>query len=129
MAIRVLLADDHEPALSALGEILRGLAGVEVVAVAMDGREAVRLAAEFLPDVVLMDIVMPGTNGMEATRQILSANGEIKVIAVSMHAETLFVERMRAAGASGYLLKDEAVAELPQALRAVVAGRLYFSSR
>jgi DNA-binding NarL/FixJ family response regulator len=112
MAIRVLLADDHEPALSALGEILRGLAGVEVVAVAMDGREAVRLAA-----------------GMEATRQILSANGEIKVIAVSMHAETLFVERMRAAGASGYLLKDEAVAELPQALRAVVAGRLYFSSR
>lgn len=128
MCTRVLLADDHEAALSALQEILEGLPGVEVVAVAAGGRQAVRLAAEFVPDVVLMDIAMPGTNGIDATREILSANGEIKVIAVSMHAESIFVQRMRAAGASGYVLKDDAAKELPRALRAVAARGVYFGS-
>jgi len=99
----------------------------EVVALASDGRNAVALASEFHPDLVLMDISMPDLNGVEATRQILESSPAIKIIALSMHTSKEFVTKMLKAGASGYLLKDCAVDELGDAIRCVMANKIYIS--
>lgn len=98
-----------------------------VVAEAEDGRHAVRLAQQLVPDIVVMDVAMPCLNGVEATRQILAHNAAIKVIGLSMHADSTFVGQMLRVGASGYLLKDSAFFELIQALNAVSADQSYLS--
>ena len=91
-----------------------------------DGREAIRLAHDLTPDIVVMDIVMPNVNGIEATRQIVSSLPSIKVIALSIYAEDQFVDAMQDAGAVGYVLKQNAFTELPIAIRTVLEGGTYF---
>lgn len=101
---------------------------MKVVAEAENGRMAVQLVQELLPEVVVMDIGMPDLNGIEATRQILADNPEVKVIALSMHSAKRFVAEMLKAGSSGYLLKDCAFEELTLAIRTVIANKVYVSA-
>lgn len=127
MSLRILLADDHKITRQGLRSLLEKQRDMEVVAEAENGRTAVRLAAEMAPDVVIMDVTMPNLNGVEATRQILSRTPDIKIIALSMHSDTLFVTEMLKSGAHGYLLKDCAFEELTRAIRAVVNNKTYLS--
>ncbi len=127
MSIRILLADDHKITRQGLRSLLDKEFDMEVVAEAEQGRTAVRLVRDLLPDVVIMDVSMPDLNGMEATRQIVGEFSGVKVVALSMHSDTLFVSEMLKSGASGYLLKDCAFEELARAIRTVVAGRTYLS--
>jgi len=127
MSITILLADDHKITREGLRSLIDKQGDMEVVAEAEDGRTTVSLVRELLPDVVIMDVSMPDLNGMEATRQITGELSNVKVIALSMHSDELFVTEMLKNGASGYLLKDCAFEELEHAIRAVVAGQRYLS--
>ncbi len=127
MSTRILLADDHKITRQGLRSLLEKQKDIEVVAEAENGREAVRLAAELAPDVIIMDVTMPDLNGVEATRQILSQSSDIKIIALSMHSDALFVTEMLKSGASGYLLKDCAFEELTRAIRTVIDDKTYLS--
>jgi len=127
MSIRILLADDHKITRQGLRSLLDEQPDMEVVAEAEEGRTAVRLARELVPNVVIMDVSMPDLNGMEATRQIVAEFPNIKIIALSMHSDSLFVTEMLRCGASGYLLKDCAFEELERAIRAVIADKTYLS--
>lgn len=129
MTMKIILADDHRIIREGLRALLDKEPDMEVVAEAEDGRATVRLSREFTPDVVIMDITMPGLNGIEATRQIVSELPAIKVIALSMHSDRKFVREMLSAGASGYLLKDSAFEELINALHAVYNNQLYLSAK
>ncbi|HEX8520877.1 MAG TPA: response regulator transcription factor [Tepidisphaeraceae bacterium] len=124
MAIRVLLADDHELFRQGVRSVLVGNPDVQVVAEASDGEEAVNKAKEADADVVILDIGMPKLNGIEAARQI-RAGGRTRVIALSVHGEGVIVRRMLEAGASAYLLKDCASDEVNQALETVMRGEVY----
>ena len=106
MTIKLVLADDHQIVRHGLRSLLAKEPDIQVVAEAENGRAVLRLVKEFAPDVVIMDISMPGLNGIEATRQILAECFGVKIIALSMHSDSLFVLNMLKAGASGYLLKD-----------------------
>ncbi|MHC4388815.1 MAG: response regulator [Planctomycetota bacterium] len=125
--IRILLADDHKITREGLRSLLGKQQDMDVVAEAKDGRTAVRMTGELLPDVVIMDLTMPDLNGVQATKQIVSQSPDVKIIGLSMHSDSLFVTEMLKSGASGYLLKDCAFEELAQAIRAVVAGKTYLS--
>jgi len=125
--IRVLLADDHALVRAGFRALLQSLPDMEVVAEAGDGREALRLIGLHQPDVVLMDIGMPGLNGLEAAARIVEESPHIRVIILSMHATEEYVLRALRAGAVGYLLKDAGTAELELAVRAVVRGEMYLS--
>jgi len=127
MSIRILLADDHKITRQGLRSLLEKQPDMEVVAEAEEGRTAVRLVRELVPNVVIMDVTMPDLNGMEATRQIVGEFPNVKIIALSMHSDTLFVTEMLKSGASGYLLKDCAFEELAQAIRTVVDDKTYLS--
>lgn len=127
MSTRILLADDHKITREGLRSLLDKQPDMEVVAEAEEGRTAVRLACKLLPNVVIMDVTMPDLNGVEATRRIVSESPDVKVIALSMHSDSLFVTEMLQSGASGYLLKDCAFEELARAIRTVVAGQTYLS--
>jgi DNA-binding NarL/FixJ family response regulator len=125
--IRVLLADDHALVRAGFRALLQSLPDMEVVAEAGDGREALRLIKLHQPDVVLMDIGMPGLNGLEAAARIAEEAPQIRVIILSMHATEEYVLRALRAGAAGYLLKDAGTAELDLAVRAVMRGETYLS--
>ena len=125
--IRIILADDHQIVRQGLRILLEAEPDMEIIAEADNGRRVLKLAQELLPDVIIMDLSMPELNGIEATRQILSGAPEIKVIALSMHSDSLFVLNMIKSGASGYLLKDCALEELVKAIRAVVDDKTYLS--
>jgi DNA-binding NarL/FixJ family response regulator len=127
MSIRILLADDHKIMREGLRSLLEKQPDMEVVAEAEDGPRAVQLARQLLPDVVIMDITMPGLNGIVAARQIMAQAPDVKVIALSMHSDKRFVMEMLKTGASGYLLKECAFEELARAINAVVAGHTYLS--
>jgi DNA-binding NarL/FixJ family response regulator len=127
MVIKILLADDHEIVREGLRNLLEKQEGFEVVAEAEDGLTAVKKAKKLSPDLIIMDIGMPDLNGIEATRQILAESPHIKIIALSMHAETRFVSEMLKAGASAYLLKDSAFEELIQAIQASRSNKIYLS--
>jgi two-component system, NarL family, response regulator LiaR len=127
MSIRVLLADDHQIMREGLRLILDREPDLSVVAEAEDGRAAVETACELRPDVVVMDIGMPELNGMEATRRIKAKHPDIQVIGLSMFADRRYVLGMLEAGASGYLLKGAAGAELVQAIRSISQGKKYIS--
>ena len=125
--IRVLLADDHTLVLAGIRGLLTKLDGVEVVGEAADGHETLRLAEALRPNIVLLDIAMPGMNGLEVAQRLSELDPSIRVIILSMHASEEYVLRALRAGAAGYLLKDSAVAELELAIRAVVRGETYLS--
>jgi DNA-binding NarL/FixJ family response regulator len=127
--IRVLLAEDHAIVREGLRSLLEKQSEIEIVCEAEDGRAAVEGVRELQPDVVIMDITMPNLNGVEATRQITNEFPQIKVIALSVHSNRIFVADMLEAGASGYVLKECLFDELVQAINAVIAGRTYLSSR
>ena len=129
MGIKILLADDHKLLREGLRALIEEQRNMTVVAEAEDGRSAVRLAAKLSPDIIVMDISMPGLNGIDATRRIAAESLGIKVIALSMHADRNFVVEMFKAGAAGYLLKDCAFEELILAIRAVSSKRAYLSSK
>jgi DNA-binding NarL/FixJ family response regulator len=125
--IKVILADDHQIVRHGLRSLLSAEPDIEVVGEADNGRAVVRLAQELVPQVVIMDISMPDLNGIEATRQIMGQVPGVKVIALSMHSDSLFVLNMFKAGASGYLLKDCALEELVKAVRTVMNRKVYLS--
>jgi DNA-binding NarL/FixJ family response regulator len=106
--IRILLADHHTVMRNGLRLLLERQRNLTVVAEASDGRESVRLAEEFSPDVVVMDIAMPNLNGIEASRQIIASNPDIAIVILSMHSDESYVIRALKAGARAYLLKDSA---------------------
>jgi DNA-binding NarL/FixJ family response regulator len=125
--IRVILADDHPIVRAGICEALKELPGVEVVGEANSGREAIELVASHQPDVVFMDISMPGLNGLEATERIIKASPKMRVIILSRHDNEEYVWRALKVGASGYLLKQAAIAELKSALQRVAGGEIYLS--
>jgi two-component system response regulator NreC len=125
--IKIILADDHQIVRHGLRTLLSAEPDIEIVGEADNGREVVRLVQELAPQVVIMDISMPDLNGIEATRQILGESSGVKVIALSMHSDSLFVLNMFKAGASGYLLKDCALEELVKAVRTVLNRQVYLS--
>lgn len=125
--VRILLAEDHKLVRAGIRALLQSLPGVEVVAEAGDGREALRLAEAHRPDIVFMDIAMSGMNGLEATTRIARDFADVRVIILSMHANEEYVLQALRAGASGYLLKDAGTAELEIAVTAVARGETYLS--
>jgi DNA-binding NarL/FixJ family response regulator len=127
MSVRVLLADDHALLREGLRAMLAAGGGIDVVGEVSEGREALRRSQELCPDVVVMDIAMPGLNGIEAAAMICARCPGTKVVILSMHSSTEHVYRAFAAGAAGYVLKSAAGAELIGAVRAVHAGRRYLS--
>jgi DNA-binding NarL/FixJ family response regulator len=125
--IRILIADDHGIVRAGLKLLLNRISGTEVVAEASDGREAVRLAKAFQPDVALIDVAMPLLNGLDAARQIARDNPRTGIIVLSMYMDESYILRALDAGARGYLIKDNADDELENAIRSVAAGRPFFS--
>ncbi|HUQ76941.1 MAG TPA: response regulator transcription factor [Burkholderiales bacterium] len=129
MPIRILIADDHGVVAEGLKHLIEAQSDLEVVAIVPDGREAVRVARETQPDVVLMDLSMPELNGADATRAILERDPKCRVIVLSMYAEREYVRRALKAGAAGYVVKRSAAKEVVDAIRAVNAGQRYLSPR
>jgi DNA-binding NarL/FixJ family response regulator len=125
--IRILLADDHGVVRKGLRFLLSQDPEIEIAGEAEDGREAVRLAAELQPNIVIMDIAMPQLNGLDAAQQITKANPRSSVIMLSMYSDEEFLIRALSAGAKGYLLKDSAEADVLRAVHAVAQGRTYFT--
>src|SRR3954470_14666494 len=125
--IRILLADDHALVRQGFKMILAAQADMEIVGEAGNGREAVQLAEELRPDVVVMDVAMPELNGIEATRRLTAALPHSKVIALSMHKDSVYVREILRAGARGYLLKDSPAGDLVAAVRSVASGESYLS--
>lgn len=126
MGTRVVLADDHGVVRKGLRYLLEA-ENMEVVGEASDGREAVKIAGDLSPDVIVMDIAMPHLNGIDATARIVKQNPKIGVVMLSMHADEGYLVRALTAGAKGYLLKDSAEADLVRAVQAVAGGKSYFS--
>ena len=127
MATRVMIADDHDLVRYGVKALLES-AGFEVVGEAGDGREALRMAQELRPDVLVMDVTMPGLNGIDVAAQLRDRAPEVRVVIVSMHSDSEHVHRALAAGAAGYLLKGAARGELAPAVASVHAGRRYLGA-
>jgi DNA-binding NarL/FixJ family response regulator len=126
--IRVLLADDHELMRAGIRSLLKDLDGFEVVGEAADGREALALVEKLHPDIVLMDILMPQINGLDATARVAARFPMVHVIILTMNSSEEHVRQALRAGASGYLLKNISPAEMAEALRAVGRGEKYITS-
>ena len=125
--IRVLVVDDHDLVRTGISRMLADIDGLQVIGQADSGEAAIRKSRELKPDVVLMDIKMPGIGGLEATRKLLRSHPDIKVIAVTICEEDPFPTRLLQAGAAGYLTKGAALEEMIQAIRMVFAGQRYIS--
>ena len=127
MKTRIMVVDDHKIVREGLRKLIEDDGNFEVIGEAGNGREGIRLARQLQPDIVIMDVAMSEMNGIEATRQLMTAQPEVRVLALSMHSDSRFVRLMLEAGALGYLLKDDAFEEIVTALRSLVVGRMYVS--
>ena len=125
--IRVFLADDHAMVRQGFRLILSSQPDIEIVGEAGNGREAVELAEKMKPDVVVMDVAMPDLNGIEATRRLSASAPRSRVLALSMHKDSVYVREILRAGARGYLLKDSIDTDLLNAVRAIARGDGYLS--
>jgi two-component system invasion response regulator UvrY len=123
--IRVLVVDDHDLVRTGITRMLADIDGLQVVGEACTGEESLLKVRELKPDVVLMDVKMPGIGGLEATRKLMRSHPEIKVVAVTVCEEDPFPTRLLQAGAAGYLTKGAALEEMVQAIRLVFAGQRY----
>jgi len=128
MATKIILADDHRIMLEGLRTLIRSQPGMTVVGEAEDGQTAVELALELSPDIAVMDITMPGLNGIDAASRITSESGNTKIIVLSMHADKMYVIKAFKAGVRGYLLKKSAFNELICAIQTVSDNGVYISS-
>jgi len=125
--IRVLVVDDHDLVRTGISRMLADISGLQVIGQADSGEDAIRKARELKPDVVLMDVKMPGIGGLEATRKLLRSYPDLKVIAVTICEEDPFPTRLLQAGAAGYLTKGAGLEEMVQAIRMVFGGQRYIS--
>lgn len=125
--IRVLLADDHTLVRTGFRRLVQDFTGIEVVAEAGDGHESLRLIKQHRPDVALVDITMPGINGLEVSARVVKTYPRVRVIILSMHVNEEYVAQALHAGAAGYVVKNAAPAELELAIRAVARGETYLS--
>ncbi len=126
--IKILLVDDHELVRIGIKRLLQDVAGIKVIAEASTGEEAIRLAKEIQPDVVLMDVQMPGIGGLESARKMIRQNPEIKVLALTVHDDEPYPSRFLQAGAAGYITKGCDTNEMVRAIRTVHSGQRYLSS-
>lgn len=126
--VRVMLVDDHTMVREALRMVLEQDSGMEVIAEVGDGETALRMADELMPEVVVMDVALPGQSGIETTRRLLAKHPQIKVLALSTYLDRRVIQQMLDAGASGYIAKSAAGGELKQGIRNAVAGRSYLCS-
>jgi DNA-binding NarL/FixJ family response regulator len=129
MAFRILLADDHEVVRAGLRALLEEQNGWEVVAEAVDGRDAVEKATKFKPDVVVIDIAMPSLNGLEAVRQIVKSVPNSKVLVLTMYDSDPLIQQVLQAGARGYLLKSDAGRDLVSAIEALRRNKTFFTPK
>lgn len=127
--IRVLLADDHTLVRAGIRSLLETIDGVDVVAECDDGVQAMDLIVRHRPDLALLDIGMPGLNGIEVARQAASAVPKARIVILSMYDDPVHVRQAMRAGVAGYMLKGAAVAELPLAIKSVMAGETYLTPR
>lgn len=125
--IKVLVVDDHDLVRMGIARMLADIAGIEVIGEAACGEDAIKLARDLLPHVVLMDVRMPGIGGIEATRKLLRAHPDMRVLAVTVCNEEPFPSRLLKAGAAGYLTKGAALEEMVKAIRMVAVGQRYVS--
>jgi len=125
--IKVLVVDDHDLVRMGITRMLTDISGIKVVGDAASGEDALRLARDLHPQVVLMDVKMPGIGGLEATRKLLRQDPDVRVVAVTVCDEEPFPSRLLKAGAAGYLTKGAALDEMVKAIRAVAAGQRYIS--
>lgn len=125
--MKILIADDHALFRAGLRALLSDIAGVQIVAEASNGAEAVQMAAATQPDLVFLDIAMPVLGGMDATEQVKAARPRTRVIVLSMHLNEDYIRRALNAGADGYMVKDSAPSELKVAVQAVMSGSNYLS--
>lgn len=123
--IKLMLVDDHDLVRTSLKAFLDAQAGMLVVAEASNGQDALRLAQESQPDVTIMDITMPGVDGLETTRRMRAACPDCKVLALTVHTDKQYFFEMLSAGAAGYVTKDAAAEDLLDAIRAVADGQVY----
>ena len=128
MPTRVVLVDDHQLIRAGIGALLRELSDVVIVGEGADGETAIRLAQKLVPDVLFMDLVMPGMSGLVALERIIGQQTKLKVVILSMHGSEEHVVRALQLGAAGFMLKDSAPEELPTALKAVMSGETWLSS-
>ena len=126
--IRVVLVDDHPLVLDGISARLEGEPTIDVVGMANDGQQALQVAAELIPDVVLMDVSMPVMNGFEAAEKFRDEQPNIKVLILSMHDDREYIVKLIKCGAAGYVLKDVSSSELITAIETVFRGGSYFSS-
>jgi DNA-binding NarL/FixJ family response regulator len=125
--ITILLVDDHKLLRDGLRNIIEQRSNMEIIGEASDGREAIKMASKLMPDVIVMDVAMPGLNGVEAAKKIHKNLPEIKIIGLSMHSGKQFIQGMFKAGAFGYLLKDGDADELITAISTVIKNKKYLS--
>jgi DNA-binding NarL/FixJ family response regulator len=128
-AVRILLADDHPIVRAGVRDTLKQVPGLEIVGEASDGREAVEMVKSLRPDLVLLDISMPGLNGLEATERIVQAGLDTRVIILSRHENEEYYWRAMKIGACGYVLKNAVINELKTAVQRVAGGEIYLSQQ
>ncbi len=126
--ISILLVDDHEIVRAGVKRLLSDVKGVKVIGEAASGEDAIKLVREHRPDVVLMDVRMPGIGGLEATRKLLRVDPNLKIIALTVCEEEPFPSKLLQAGASGYITKGSDIKEMVDAIRAVYIGQRYISA-
>ncbi|VAW95830.1 BarA-associated response regulator UvrY (= GacA = SirA) [hydrothermal vent metagenome] len=125
--IKIMLVDDHDMVRTGLKRLLEDFSDIEVIAEASSGEQAIEILQKLKPDIALMDLSMPGIGGLEATRKLLRAHKDLKIIIVTMHNEDIFPQRLLNIGAMGYVTKEANVHEMVKAIREVMNNKRYIS--